>query len=132
MEQVKFITALGEIVAELRLDLSPKTIDTLLDFLPMKYNVPVWLWGQEVFFFLPDTLKEKIGFENAKVDLQVWDVAYWVRDPAICLFFGKTPLSRNKNHPVAAEPINLIGRIIEGKEILPRLTKGDLILMEKG
>jgi hypothetical protein len=130
MEQVKFITALGEIVAELRRDCSPETIEILLDFLPMKYTVPLWTWGQEVFFFLPDALKEKIDFENAKTDLQIWDVAYWVRDPAICLFYGRTPLSRGKN-PVAAEPINVIGRIVQGKEILLKLRKGDLILMIK-
>jgi len=132
MEKIKFITAFGEIVAEIRREYSPKTVELLLDFLPMKYNVPIWLWGQEIFFFLPDFLKEKIDYENAKVDLQIWDIAYWVRDPAICLFFGKTPISGNKKNPVAAEPINIIGKIIQGKEILTKLTKGDLILMVKG
>jgi uncharacterized protein len=129
MPKIKFITPLGEIIAELNQDSSPRTIEALLEFLPMKYTVPLRLWGEEVYFYLPDSLKEKIEAENARLELKVWDVAYWPRDPAICLFFGKTPLSCGTNHPVAAEPVNVIGTIIQGREILPRLTIGDAILM---
>ena len=131
MEKIKFITPLGDIIAELKRDSSPRTVDTLLEFLPMKYTVPLRLWGEEVYFYLPDSLKEKIGIENARAELEVWDVAYWPRDPALCLFFGKTPLSRGKNQPIAAEPVNVIGRIIQGREILPKLTLGDSILAVK-
>jgi len=131
MEKIKFITPLGDIIAELNRDSSPRTVEALLEFLPMKWDVPLRLWGDEVYFYLPDSLKEKIGVENARIELEVWDVAYWSRDPAICLFFGKTPLSRGKKQPVAAEPVNVIGRIIQGREILPKLTIGDSILMVK-
>ena len=129
MEKVKFITQVGEIIAELRRDLNPRTVDMILEFLPMKYKVPLQVWGEEVFFFLPDSLK-KIRYENTNIELEIGDVAFWPRDPACCLFFGRTPLSTGKN-PVAAEPVNIFGRIIQGIEILPKLTDGDLIWMEK-
>ena len=129
MVNVKFNTPFGEIVAELRRDLAPKTVDALLEFLPMKYPVILQCWGAEIFFFLPDSLKV-IGKENSKAELEIGDVAFWPRDPACCIFFGKTPLSTGSN-PVAMEPINVFAKVVQGMEILPKLTNGDLISMEK-
>lgn len=128
VKKVKFITDIGEIVAELRRDLSPKTVNRLLES-PMEYRVILQVWGEEIFFFLPDSLKD-IKYENPKTELERGDVAYWPRDPAICLFWGKTPLSKGSN-PVAAGPVNVIGKIIKGWDILPKLDNGDLIIMEK-
>jgi hypothetical protein len=128
MTKVKFITHLGEIVAELRAD-APKTVDGIIKSLPMKYDVILQCWGEEIFFFLPDTdLLLNLGYENAKAELEVGDVAFWPRDPACCLFFGRTPLSIDEK-PVALEPVNVFGRVIEGVEILPKLKLGDSIRM---
>ncbi|MFX1294108.1 MAG: DUF3830 family protein [Promethearchaeota archaeon] len=129
MDKIKFETTLGEIIADLRRNLSPKTVDTILKSLPMKYKVILQRWGEEIFFFLPDSLKE-IGYENAKTELEVGDVAFWPRDPACCIFFGKTPLSVGEN-PVAAEPVNVFGKVTRGIEILHKLKDGDLIWMDK-
>ena len=131
MEQIRFITPIGDIIAELRRDLNPRTVENVLKALPMKYKVITYVWGEEIFFFLPDyDFLKAIGNENAKTDLEIGDVAFWPRDPACCLFFGKTPLSTS-NKPVAAEPVNVFAKIIQGFEILPKLKKGDLIFMEK-
>ena len=129
MEKVKFITDRGEIVAELRRDLSPNTADKILNFLPMKYKVVLQRWGEEIFFFLPDSLKE-IGYENAKTELEIGDIAFWPRDPACCIFFGKTPLSKSEK-PVAMEPVNVFARVIQGLELLGDLEDGDFIWMNK-
>ncbi|HUX99863.1 MAG TPA: cyclophilin-like family protein [Candidatus Deferrimicrobium sp.] len=131
MEQIRFITPLGEIIAELRRDLSPRTVENILKALPMKYKVIIYVWGEEIFFFLPDyDFLKTIGYENALTELEISDVAFWPKDHACCLFFGKTPMSIG-NKPVAAEPVNVFAKIIQGFEILPKLKKGDLILMEK-
>ena len=129
MPKVKFTTAAGEIIAELRADFAPRTVEAILSFLPMQYEVMLQCWGEEIFFFLPDSLIH-IDYENAKTELEIGDVAYWPRDPACCIFFGRTPLSKGSK-PVAAGPVNVIGKVIEGMEILFKLEDGDLIFMEK-
>ncbi len=131
MEKIKFITQFGEIIAELRRDWSPRTVEAIIKSLPMKYKVIVQCWGEEIFFFLPDyDFLRTLGQENAKAVLEIGDVAFWPRDPACCIFFGKTPLSKGEE-PVAAEPVNVFGKVIQGMEFLFKLTNGDLILMEK-
>ena len=127
--KIKFITEFGEIIAELKMDLNPKTVEAIYKYLPMTYEVPIRLWGEEVFFYLQDSLKS-IGYENTQIELDIGDVAFWPRDPACCLFFGKTPLSKGEK-PVAAEPVNVFGKIIQGIKILRKLNDGDLIRMEK-
>ncbi len=129
MSKIKFITPFGDVLAETRGEVAPRTVKSILNFLPMKYPVILQCWGHEIFFFLPDSLKT-IGKENSKAELEVGDVAFWPRDPACCIFFGKTPLSTGSN-PVAMEPVNVFARIVEGIEILFKLTNGDLISMEK-
>ncbi|MFX0139029.1 MAG: cyclophilin-like fold protein [Candidatus Hodarchaeota archaeon] len=128
-DKIKFITKFGEIIAELRKDYNPKTVDAILKYLPMTYKVPVQVWGEEIFFYLQDSLKT-IGYENTQIELEIGDVAFWPRDPACCLFFGRTPLSKGEK-PVAAEPVNVFAKIIQGMEILPKLKDGNLIWMDK-
>jgi len=127
----KIITPFGDIIIKLNEKCSPRSVSAIWNFLPMKYSVPVQIWGMEVFFYLPDIEDLlNVGYENEKIKLEVYDVAFWPRDPAICLFYGKTPLSRDE-HPIAAEPVNVIGKIIKGHDILKKLTDGDLVLMVK-
>ncbi|NVM31908.1 MAG: DUF3830 family protein [Candidatus Helarchaeota archaeon] len=130
MEKIKFITQFGEIIAELRRDLNPRTVEAILKSLPMN-KVLLQRWGEEIFFFLPDyDFLKALGEENAQTELKIGDVAFWPRDPACCIFFGKTPLSQGER-PVAMEPVNVFGRVVQGMDVLFQLTNGDLILMEK-
>jgi len=95
----------------------------------MPYKVPLRVWGKVVFFHVPEAW-EKVDYENSQQELEIGDIAYWPRDPAICLFFGKTPMSKGEK-PMAAEPVNVFANIIQGMEILPRLKDGDSIWMDK-
>ena len=128
MKKIRFKTPFGDIIAKLLEDKCPNTAAIIYKNLPMSYKSILRVWGEEVFFHTPDTW-EKIEYENAQIELEVGDVAYWPRDPAICLFFGKTPLSKG-DKPIAAEPINVFAKIIKGFEIFPKLTDGDSILMD--
>lgn len=131
MEKIKFITQFGEIIAVLRRDVNPRTVEAILKSLPMKYKVLLQRWGDEIFFFLPDyDFLRTLGKENAQIELEIGDIAFWPRDPACCIFFGKTPLSKGEK-PVAIEPVNVFGRVVQGMDVLFQLTNGDLILMEK-
>ncbi|MHA1300595.1 MAG: cyclophilin-like fold protein [Candidatus Helarchaeota archaeon] len=127
--KIKIKTPFGNIIAKLRMDLNPKTADNIYKNLPMKFQAIIRVWGKEVFFHLPEAW-EKIDYENSQIELEVGDIAYWPRDPAVCLLFGKTPVS-NGDKPVALEPVNVFAKIIEGLEILPKLTDGDTIWFER-
>jgi len=37
------------------------------------------------------------------------DIAYWIPGKAICIFFGKTPISDDKIKPASA--VNVIGKV---------------------
>ncbi|MHA1267819.1 MAG: cyclophilin-like family protein [Candidatus Helarchaeota archaeon] len=129
--KVRLRTPFGDIIIELKSEWSPRTVKAIWEFLPMKYSVPVQIWGKEFFFYLPDTEELiNVGYENARIRLRKYDVAFWPRDPAICVFYGRTPVSRGEE-PEAAEKVNVIGRVVEGFSILERLTDGDLVIMEK-
>jgi uncharacterized protein len=95
---------------ELDDSLSPKTIAAIIDSLPI--NVMINRWGDELY---TDAIPAKVGEENAKaVDRQL-DVAYWPDGSAICLFYGPTPVSKQKQQRegeiLPYSPVNIIGRI---------------------
>ena len=50
------------------------------------------VWGEEIYFSNPVT----IDLESAKPLVDVGDIAYWPPGRAICLFFGPTPASWDK------------------------------------
>ena len=101
----------------------------IFDFLSMKWKVLTWFWGEKVYFFLPDSLK-KIGEENLQEALEIGDIVFWPKNPAVCLFWGKTPILKG-NKLIATEPVNDFAKIIDGMEILPKLEDENMIWMDK-
>jgi len=67
--------------------------------------------------------------ENSKDVVELGDVAYWIPGKAICLFFGKTPISDDKIRPASA--VNVIGKIITNMEELKKVGDGDEVTIEK-
>ncbi len=57
------------------------------------------------------------------------DVAYWIPGKAICLFFGKTPISDDKIRPASA--VNVIGRITDNMDDLKKVEDGDEVVVER-
>ena len=85
------------------------------------------MWGDEIY---TSSSPISIPEENSQSVVSLNDVAYWPTGKAICLFYGPTPISNNKEiYP--ASPVNVIGKIIdpdksvldsaEGKEATFRL-----------
>ena len=117
-----------EISIELDDSHSPKTVETLLENLPIE--VSIYRWGDELY-----TEKTKIAEEpeNAKIKVNLCDVAYWPEGKALCLFFGPTPISK-AGEILAYSPVNIVGKIIahnnEEKDILNKIRDGERVVFK--
>ena len=61
-------------------------------------------WGEEIYFDVP------VKMTNTKPthEVKVGDIAYWPEGPCLCIFFGKTPASKNQE-PRPASDVTVIG-----------------------
>ncbi len=73
-------------------------------------------WGDEIYFETDVIVDEE---ENSKEVVELGDIAYWIPGRAICLFFGKTPISDDKIRPASA--VNVIGKIINIEKYIDKL-----------
>ena len=90
------------------------TADKVFEILPLTSRVNVW--GDEIYF----TISVKTGLENAEETVSLGDVAYWPQGNALCIFFGKTPVSEGEEiRPMS--PVNIIGAIEGDRELFNRL-----------
>lgn len=107
-----------EISIELDDSRSPKTVQAILEKLPVEINITKW--GDELY-----TGRTQISAneENAKKEVDYLDVAYWPEGNALCLFYGPTPISRD-GQILAYSPVNIVGRIN------PRGNEKDELLQE--
>ena len=117
-----------EISVELDDSYSPKTVETFLENLPIE--VSIHRWGDELY-----TEKTKISEEpeNAKINVKLFDVAYWPEGKALCLFFGPTPISK-AGEILAYSPVNIVGKIIahnnEEQDILNKIRDGERVVFK--
>lgn len=70
-------------------------------------------WGQEIYFHIPVHAAPE---PDARAQVRVGELGYWPDGAAFCIFFGPTPASRG-DQPVAASPVNVIGRLIEPVDV---------------
>lgn len=85
---------------------SPKTVQAILENLPVEINITKW--GDELY---TERTHISANEENAKREVDYLDVAYWPEGNALCLFYGPTPISRD-GQILAYSPVNIVGRII--------------------
>ncbi len=114
-----------ECIVELFPDSAPKTVERVLEALPIESEA--MRWGDEVYFHTDVDVDVE---ENFKDTVEIGDVAYWKPGKAICLFFGKTPISDDdKIKP--ASPVNVFGRILSGLDELHSVKDGDPVRVER-
>jgi len=94
-----------EISIELDDSRSPKTVQAILEKLPVEINITKW--GDELY---TERTQISANEENAKREVDYLDVAYWPEGNALCLFYGPTPISRD-GQILAYSPVNIVGRI---------------------
>ncbi|WP_290899817.1 cyclophilin-like fold protein [Ferroglobus sp.] len=116
--KVKIKVGKVEVTAELNESIAPKTVEAIKKALPIKSKAN--RWGDEVYFHTNVNVSVE---ENSKEVVEVGDVAYWIPGKAICLFFGKTPISDDKIRPASA--VNVIGKILDDPTVLREVKDGD-------
>ena len=79
--------------------------DALWDALPLQAQAH--RWGDEIYFSVPFQVPLE---SEAQAVVQEGTVAYWPDGPALCFFFGPTPVSR-PGEIRAASPVNICGSI---------------------
>jgi uncharacterized protein len=94
-----------EISIELDDSRSPKTVQAILEKLPVEINITKW--GDELY---TERTQISANEENAKREVDYLDVAYWPEGNALCLFYGPTPISKD-GQILAYSPVNIVGRI---------------------
>jgi hypothetical protein len=115
--------AVGEAYAELTGE-NPLTVDAIWSKLPIEGKANIW--GDEIYFTIP----VKVGAENQSEVVQMGDLAYWPPGNALCIFFGPTPASWDKEIRPAS-PVNVIGRIVDNPLLFKLVGPGDKIRLER-
>lgn len=116
----KIIFEFENISIEAELNDSPTSKD-LINLLPIEGISQIW--GEEIYF------STSINRENddwAKETVELGDIAFWPPGNAICLFFGKTPVSQG-DEIRPASPTNVMGKIVGDLEILKTVNSGDKV-----
>ncbi len=111
-----------ECLLELNEKVASKTVEAIKNSLPIKSYAN--RWGDEVYF---ETDAEVEAEENQRDVVEIGDVAFWIPGRAICIFFGKTPISDDKIRPASA--VNVFGKVIKGLENLKKVKDGDEVLV---
>jgi len=113
------------IYIELDSSLSPNTVKSTLDSLPLE--VKINRWGDELY---TDRTSIVAIDENPRSEVNLLDVAYWPEGNALCLFYGPTPISKSSDKILPYSPVNIIGKIISKENILYKVKEGSKIIVE--
>jgi hypothetical protein len=109
------ITA-GAIEAKAELN-DTRTAQDIWEALPIKGSVN--LWGDEIYFSIPLSLKLEAGQEVVSIG----DLGYWPDGRAFCIFFGITPVSRG-DEIRPASPVTVFGKVIGDATVLKKVATG--------
>lgn len=115
---MRLTLAFKNVRCTIELDDEHEVVKKLLEKLPIKSTVNTW--GEEIYFSIPVQCRE---MKNPKDVVEKGDVGFWPPGRALCLFFGKTPISDDKIRP--ASTVDVIGRIVEGMENLHSVKDGE-------
>lgn len=102
-------------------DENPETLKKFLNILPVEGKAN--LWGEEIYFKIPI---DRIEPENPRKILKEGEVAIWIEEPSLCIFFGKTPISK-ENEIIAYSDVNVIGKIEGDYRVFKKVKKGEKI-----
>lgn len=83
-------------------------------------------WGDEIYFSIPVDADEE---PEARAEVEVGTIAFWPPGNAFCIFWGPTPASRGEQ-PVAASPVNLLGKIEGDATQFDRVPSGARVRLE--
>jgi uncharacterized protein len=101
-----------------------KTATKVFEALPITSTVNTW--GDEIYFTIPVDAEP----EDAKELVSLGDIGYWPPGKAMCIFFGKTPISRG-DEIRPASPVNIIGKVEADLKLLKKVKDGGEITIRQ-
>jgi hypothetical protein len=113
----------GAIEAKAELNYT-KTAQSIWEALPIAGRVN--LWGGEIYFSIPLSLKLEAGQELVNIG----DLGYWPDGNAFCIFFGPTPVSHG-NEIRPASPVTVFGKVIGNATEFRRIVTRTKITVRK-
>lgn len=119
----EFKIVVGGIVVDATLNES-KTAKMVYDALPITGEAQIW--GDEIYF---DTELQSPE-ENGQLTVSLGDIALWLEGPALCIFLGKTPMSRG-NEIRPASVVNVIGKIKDVSALFRKVKGGEKITFRR-
>lgn len=117
--------SIGEVLAELTDEYSPKTFNEVVKVLPIEGVASIW--GSEIYFPIPVFVDEENSFEVVEKGA----IAYWPPGNSLCIFWGPTPASRHKDEIRPASPVNVVGRVLGDPEVFSKVRFREKIIIEK-
>ena len=85
------------------------------------------IWGDEIHFEIPVMASQA---KDARVEMDVGELAYWPVGQAFCIFFGPTPVSLDQQ-PRAYSPVNVVGRVLGDASQFRVIKRGALVRLER-
>jgi len=116
--------AAGAVEAEAEL-LDNETAHRIYEALPIDASGSTW--GDEIYFTIPVECDPEA---DARAEVEVGDLAYWLAGSGFCIFYGRTPMSTGDN-PVAASEVNVFGKIIGDPSVFREVRSGEHVHIAK-
>jgi len=114
----------GSTAVEVEL-LDNETARRIYEALPIQASANTW--GDEIYFTIPvDCPREA----DARTEVEVGDLGYWLAGSGFCIFYGRTPMSGG-DKPVAASEVNVFGKIVGDATVLRGTRSGTRVSIEK-
>ena len=85
-------------------------------------------WGKEIYFDIPLVVEK----ENPQRYVELGSIAYWPEGPGFCIFFGHTPINKERIQP--ASPVNVFGTIEDfpiAEQAAKSMKDGSEIIIER-
>jgi hypothetical protein len=101
-KKIRITAGAIEATAELN---DTRTAQAIWEALPIKGRVN--LWGDEIYFSIPLSLKLEAGQEVVNIG----NLGYWPDGNAFCIFFGLTPVSQGTEIRPASQ-VTVFGKVV--------------------
>ena len=98
----------------------------LVERLPLRISIS--RWGNEYYGSVGTGLDVSMA-PDARTEMQIGELAYWLPGSALCIFFGPTPASIG-DEPRAASEVNPVGRLTGDVSILKKLGQSVKLTVE--
>jgi len=114
---------IGSVTALAELN-NTRTADAIWHALPFSSRANTW--GEEIYFSIP----VEIDLEDGQEVVNAGDLGYWPTGAAFCIFFGRTPASR-ESEIRAASPVNIFGSLLNDPKVFLKVKDGENIIVER-